>query len=318
MNTLRPSINWKTAGRLAGIAIGLAAIYLSLKSIRAGEIKDAISSMCFAWIWPIVISNFLVVAVKAARWQAVITPVKKVGFFRVFKSLTIGYMVNSILPARMGEPFRAHLLSKDEEISRITTSATLIADWVVEGISFITLAALLALITDFPSWMRTGLIATLLVTIITYVLTITFSFGRFKSALANKIKDGLKSLRSMHLLPLALFISIISWFIQGLLVYMTQAAFNVHLPVWGIILVLTAVNLAIAIPSTPGHIGTFEFACILAYQALGVDKNSALLIGIAYHMLQVIPVTIVGGLLILFNQKSADVQKNVETAGDSY
>jgi len=59
-------------------------------------------------------------------------------------------------------------------------------------------------------------------------------------------------------------------------------------------LVLLALNLAIAVPTTPGHVGAFEAAVVVALELLGCARPAALAFALVYHALMVLPVTAVG------------------------
>lgn len=289
----------KTIAHVAGWLIAAVSLYFAVRNINLEQLKHALNSMRTVWIYPIVIGNFVVIALKAIRWQITLKPVKAINFATMFKVLTVGFMANCILPARLGDVLRIHLLGRDASISRVTTTTTVVADRLLEGVAFLFIAALLVIFTDVPGWMERGLIATLLITLVAYLFAIIYSTREFESSVMRRLQAGIESLRRPGLTIPALGISILSWALQGFLIYMAQMAFGVDIPVWGIVLVLVAVNLAIFLPSAPGNLGTFELACVLAYMYLGLDKGLGLLIGITYHILQVIPVILAGGAVVL-------------------
>jgi hypothetical protein len=299
MKRLRERINFKNISKVLGIVIGVAAIYFSLKNIRGNEIAKSLESMKASWIIPIVLLNFAVIGCKALRWQFMITPVKRIHFLTMFRVLIIGFMANNILPARLGEAVRVHMLGRDTDVSKVRAAASLIADRVIETVSFLMFAALLMIISDVPKWMHLGLSITLGITITLYLLAFIYSKKEVTNPFLKKIQDGVQALLHLKLTLLGTATSLVSWLLQGVMLYMTQVAFGIELPIWGIILVLLAINLAVAVPSTPGHVGTFEFASILAYTYLGLDKSMGLLVGATFHILQIIPVTLVGGVLML-------------------
>lgn len=312
MKILRAVANKRTMTQFVGLCIGIIALYFSLRGTNLDTIKQALFKMNIWWTIPIIIGNFGVITIKAARWKVLFKPVKKVRLATMFEVMTIGYMANNVLPARMGEGVRVHLLGKNADVSRVTTSTSLIADWIVEGISFLILAALLIIVTDVPYWMKSGLTIFLLVTFILYTLAFVSSFRNTNNVFLKKLQKGLRPLRNPKIITTAIGISVLSWIAQGLLVYMTQLAFGIQLPVWSILIVLISVNLAIALPSAPSHLGTFEFACVLAYTYMGLDKNMALLLGVSYHLLQIVPVTLVGGILLGLLRNRPPVVRNNE------
>ncbi len=72
-------------------------------------------------------------------------------------------------------------------------------------------------------------------------------------------------------------------------------AVGLNLPVAAAILVLLAVNLALALPfAPPGNLGTLEWGATLALLGFGVSKEQALAFGLVYHFLQILPIGLLG------------------------
>jgi len=309
----------KILGQVVGIAVGVAALYFSVKNVNSAELKASFDALRWIYIVPIIVLNFGVVALKALRWRYMLRPVKDIEFFTIFKAITIGFMANNILPARLGEVLRIHILGKDADISRVSTTASLVSDKILEAISLLFLAALLVIFSGVPHWLHYALTVTLLITVIAYTLAAIYSGRDINNKFMVKFQCGIKGLRHWKMFSMGLFVSFISWFLQLVMIYLTQEAYGVQLPFWGTFLVIIAVNMAIAVPGTPAHVGTFEFACILAYAFFGVDKSLGLLIGATYHIVQVIPITIVGGIIMLVDQASsfrtAALTRDQDTAG---
>lgn len=302
MKRLLRILKSKWTAQFLGIVIGILAIYLSVKNINSKELGDALRSIKVAWLVPIILSNFIVIGLKAFRWRVMLKLVKKIKFTLMYRVLTIGYMANNVLPARLGEAVRIHMLGKDAEVSRLTTTASLVSDRVVEAVSFLLLAASLVLFTNVPKWMHYGLTITLVVTVIIYTVAFIYSTREVEHRILKSLQEGISPLLNWRIFLEGFVASLLSWFIQLCMIYMTQVAFGVILPFWSSLLVLIAVNLAIVVPSAPAQLGTFELACVLAYTSMGVDKSMALLIGATYHFMQIIPITLVGGSFMLASQ----------------
>jgi glycosyltransferase 2 family protein len=80
-------------------------------------------------------------------------------------------------------------------------------------------------------------------------------------------------------------------------------AVGLSLPPVAALLVLLAVNLALAFPvAPPGNLGTLEWGATLALLGFGVAKEQALAFGLVYHFLQILPIGILG-LLILASRR---------------
>ena len=64
------------------------------------------------------------------------------------------------------------------------------------------------------------------------------------------------------------------------------------------LVVLLAINVAILIPSTPGHLGVMEAGALAALLALGVAPERALAGAVLYHAVQILPGTALGLLAL--------------------
>jgi uncharacterized membrane protein YbhN (UPF0104 family) len=58
-------------------------------------------------------------------------------------------------------------------------------------------------------------------------------------------------------------------------------------------------TLATLIPGTPGHVGTFDFFTTEAMQGFGVDHTRSATYALLVHLLLWLPITLVGGLMML-------------------
>ena len=67
---------------------------------------------------------------------------------------------------------------------------------------------------------------------------------------------------------------------------------------WGGVLSIFAVSgLSMLLPSSPGAIGIYEAFTVTLLKRYGIEPDAALAIALVSHMIQFIPVTLVGGLI---------------------
>jgi uncharacterized membrane protein YbhN (UPF0104 family) len=93
--------------------------------------------------------------------------------------------------------------------------------------------------------------------------------------------------------------SLLAWGLEINVTSLSMRAVGFHLPIAAAIVVLIAVNLALAFPfAPPGNLGTLELGATLALVEFGIPKEQALAFALCYHLLQVIPVGIIGFVLI--------------------
>ena len=114
-------LNWKA---VAGVAVSAFFIWWVLRGEDFPEIFTQISN---ANPWYFIASVFVGTAgyfVRALRWKILLHPLKANTRLRSrFSSVSIGFAVNNIFPARLGELARAFALSRSEPIPEME-------DWV--------------------------------------------------------------------------------------------------------------------------------------------------------------------------------------------
>ena len=134
-----------TISLFLGTAISVAALYFAFRNIPLDELLVYLSSINYFWIIPAVVVSLTTFLIRALRWQSILEPVRKISFKHAFHPLMTGFMLNCILPGRIGEAARPVILMKNENIPFSTGLATVaverIFDIVLLVILFITIMA---------------------------------------------------------------------------------------------------------------------------------------------------------------------------------
>jgi len=133
----------------------------------------------------------------------------------------------------------------------------------------------------------------------------------------GRFLSGLDLLHSAKDLLLVSIFSFAVWTCETM-VYLTYLkAFDIHVPLDAALLTLVVVNLSMMIPSSPGGIGIFQFACIQALAIFGVSQGTALAFSGALHATQLLPIIILGLILLPRMGFSFREISNVELEDDS-
>ena len=123
--------------------------------------------------------------------------------------------------------------------------------------------------------------------------------GRVRAAIGHFLERLTEAVRLMHSPRVwlkALAASGLSDLTDVAMVALCLIGVGVHVGPPGWFVTFVAVNVAIAIPSTPGQLGVLEAGAVLALGALGVPKSEALAFALLYHAAHLIPPTVVGVL----------------------
>ena len=65
----------------------------------------------------------------------------------------------------------------------------------------------------------------------------------------------------------------------------------------GVLSIFAVSGLSMLLPSSPGAIGVYEAFTVTLLKRYGVEPDAALAIALVSHMIQFIPVTLIGGLI---------------------
>jgi glycosyltransferase 2 family protein len=137
---------------ILGLVVSILALYLAFRNVPFNDLTIYFTSINYVWILPAVVVVLLSFALRAYRWKIILESAGKIRFWQSFHPLMIGFMINCILPGRVGEVARPAILQKKENIPFSTGLATVAAERVFDvGILIILFAVLLATIEIDPN-----------------------------------------------------------------------------------------------------------------------------------------------------------------------
>jgi uncharacterized membrane protein YbhN (UPF0104 family) len=128
---------------LAGLALSAAALYLAFRRVPAAEILHYMSGINYWMIPPALALVLLSFVMRAVRWQIIVGSVKRISLSRAFHPLMIGFMINCVLPGRVGELARPMILRRNESVPFVTGLATVGAERVFDLIMLLGFFAVL-------------------------------------------------------------------------------------------------------------------------------------------------------------------------------
>ena len=298
-----------------GILLSFLFLYLSLRKISWEELKSVFTSMSFGLLISVVLINIAARFVVVYRWWLLLSDEKKVSFGHSFHYMNIGYFINSILPARTGDFLKSVLLAQKTGIGR-TAALTTVAierlyDMVGLGLAF--LVSLLVL--NLPVYLQQGGFAVLVVSIagmiaLAFLSDHSKAFYNWLSGLSQH-RIYLWILRRVELLLSyssilkkkrvflgALMATVISWFLYVYAGYITLEKIHPGPFSWHVsLLALLLISVSFVLPTTPGNLGVYQFACVLAFAIADMPKEPA----IVFSLISQLPVYILNILLGLYS-----------------
>jgi hypothetical protein len=305
---------------IIGGVISLLFLYLALRKVDYSELWATLQNAQWAYLIPNLIMVVGVMFIRAWRWQMILKPVGKVSYNRVYTSTMIGFMVNNVLPARLGEIARAVSLGLKTGLSRSASLATIIVERVYDSLTlllFLWLVFAFSRISEisevgrirYVGWaflIGTGVLIVLLAllqyrnsTVVRMAAFVTRPLPeRYQVQARDIIEKFALGLRVHHDWPTTGGVavsSLVLWFVMGISNYFVFMALRLEgLPWEASFVVLVVVSLMISIPATAGYIGVFHWATQISLQIYGVPKSQAVAAAIVLHAAQYIPITLLG------------------------
>lgn len=275
------------------------------------------------WLFPALAIYLLGYYIRGWRWVVLLSPVKKCRFNSLFPTLLIGFMMNNVLPARLGEFIRAYLNGKKEGISSSASLATIILERLFDGLTMVLVLGVALKYGHLP--LDPAAMDPKIQTAIRlspYVFGAAFAFlfllilfqgiadraarlatglapvqvRPFLEKLAATFLQGLHILKSPKETFYVLSASLAAWTCEFTCFYLVAVGYHLAPPVtyFTAALVMAVVNLAILIPNAPGGIGIFELVGMLLLVPLGIPKESATGYMLLVHLVVLVPITVWG------------------------
>jgi len=103
-----------TISLFAGVTLSAVALYLAFRNVPLSDLLTYLGSINYYWVIPSVAIALISFVVRVIRWQIILASAQRIGFWQAFHPLMIGFMVNCILPGRVGEVARPVILRQRE------------------------------------------------------------------------------------------------------------------------------------------------------------------------------------------------------------
>ncbi len=279
-------------------------------------------------------ANFVSVWFKAVVWKATLDTIPGHPPFRyrqVVPAIFVGFLLNSALVARLGEVGRMFVLrrrvAKDSGVTLPvpTITGTLVMEQVILGVTLVAVIALMiGLLPDVPRQIVDGAVAlggavlALMLGVVAVEVVARWrrrlhpdlvpddpaartwrTFLRSAEAVLHGLRDGLVLLRDPTRAAYSLGGGVLSWAAQVLGIWLALKAFEIDDHTLGAAAaVFVASNVVGLVQITPGNVGVFQVAVVLALNvSYGIDQTTAFTFGV---VLQVIEVALGAGLGFVF------------------
>ncbi len=300
-----------------GILVSILALWYAIHGISWTELIEELRGADYLWLLPAALVLVLGQVLRSQRWRLLFAPASRPGLRDAFAILCIGYLVSTVFPLRLGDPFRAWAADHYTPASLVESLATVLVERALDLLSIVLLVALLApgdeaalLERRFGpgpwsepallTWITVGLVLLAYLGLILAAAAgpplgraaqrsllrvglpedVAARAGRLVAGFA----EGLRPLRRPSRAAYALAWSLAIWLASGAGYWLVMFAFDLGLDYPQAIFVMFGVAVAAILPSTPGYTGVFHAAVVLGLALVAdIPREAALSYAVVEH-----------------------------------
>jgi hypothetical protein len=297
---------------LPGLVISVIALVIVFRVLDLKKFVLVVQQADVFFLFLGILSEILWLIVRGFFWRTLLQ--KKVSYRDSFITINEGYLLNNILPLRLGEIGRAFLIGRKAHIDFWQVIPSILIERALDlafaaGIFLSTLPFVIGV-----SWARQAAITIAFVVIIglagIYILARNRQqvlawierlgqrwslVGRLAGRRLVAFFDGLAIITDSRLFLEALGWETLNWLVAVLQYYLFLRAFFPDPSLLWVLFALGVGALGIAAPSSPGAIGVFEAALVGALLVLGVNASAAAAFAISVHITGYVITSLIGG-----------------------
>lgn len=331
-------LNWRT---IVPLVIVLALLIYSAQklNINPQQTWTAIHSANVIFFLAAFLSYYLSFPLRALRWRLLLenagytksNGVHLPRFWKLVEIVYVSFFANAVVPAKLGDLYRAYLLRQDIGVSTARSFGTVLAERLLDLIVLLLLfisALMISLHQNLPPQLHAGLFVTLALVIVgivaLFILRIfRHHIGRMVPARFrghyNHLQEG--TLGSFQRLPLLAVLTIAVWSCEALRFFFVALSINLiggnplHILAAACFIALGEALLTV-VPFTGGGVGLVE-AGMFAMIALFTSGNkslsaAAILLDRSISLLSILAIGFIV-FLIAFGRQAAKQSKQVKS-----
>lgn len=304
----RTLFGWR---ELISTLIPIALIAVAARNVDWSEAGAALGRCQPYYIVLALIVYYLTFPLRSWRWARLLREGgADLGWGDLLRILFLGWFVNSIVPAKLGDLYRSYLVKRRFGISLSRTVGVVVAERLLD---LLVVFALLV-VGGYVAFGRTILPDLRIVYITGAALAVAIGAGlaaiyyvapklaRFFPHEARRIgalfREGV--LHSFRALPLAGPLTLAIWSAETLRLFFVLTSLGLELPLSGVVFVAVAVALLTTVPLTPAGFGFVEIAMVYVLtQGFGLAQSDAIAVAVVDRAVSVLSVIVIGTVVYL-------------------
>jgi uncharacterized protein (TIRG00374 family) len=302
----RTLFGWR---ELIATLIPIALIVVAARNVDWNEAARALGQTNPYFVLLALVVNYLTFPLRSWRWARLMREGgHDLSWRDLLKILFIGWFVNSVVPAKLGDLYRSFLVKRRFGISLSRTVGVVVAERLLD----LLVVFILLIVGGYVAFGRTVLPdlrvvylsgAALTVLIVAGLAGIYYVgpriarfFPREVRRIGRLFREGL--LHSFRALPFAGPLTLVIWGLEATRLFFVLTSLGLELPLSGVVFVAVAVALLTTVPLTPAGFGFVEIAMVYVLtEGFGLAQHDAIAVAVVDRAVSVLSVIVIGGIV---------------------
>jgi glycosyltransferase 2 family protein len=275
-------------------------LYFSIRGIQWSEVWHLLALADLRYVVLALGLATVALFLRAVRWRILLRSRGPVDVLTAFWATAAGYFGNNFLPARAGELVRTMMVSGNAGLSKTFVLTTALSERLSDAIILVIISSVVLLTLHVrPGWFAhaaepfavIGLGGATAIAVLPKLEGLWIKLvGRvpipqaFRARSVQMIEHVLSGIRAFHdsgRLVRFLLATLVIWFLDATGVVVGLHALGMSVSFAIAFLLITALALGSALPSTPGYVGIYQFVAVSVLTPFGFSRTNA----IAYILL---------------------------------
>jgi hypothetical protein len=280
---------------LFSLTLAVVLLYFTLRGLDWSAFWKTIRNGYYEFlllIIPIGSANYFI---RALRWSIFVRSEKKIPILSVFWANMVGYMGNAYLPARAGELLRSAFLGQKSGLGTSFVFATALVERILDAVTLVLIGSISLLwLGNISPWLANAVRIMALAGILGLAVIIAAPFqekliqrlfgwlplppkiSQLISKQITRFLVGMRSLQSWRRLLTFILLTAVIWLVDAVGTIIGVRIISKTLSLGQALILLSALGLSSAVPSTPGYVGVFQFVAVTVLVPFGFSRSEAL------------------------------------------
>lgn len=299
-------------GLIIGTPISAFFLWLAIQGVSWSDVGSALAG-ANPWLMAAAVGALMLVyLLQAERWRIVARSEGDLPLRRSYSLILASLAVNNVVPGRAGELLRGWWLSRALRRPFSRCISTVVVDRIAD-VGALVVALLVSLpFVPKPDWLAALLLvaipvaaALLGVILLAWWYTHRSARGRRRASLSPEERSfigrqasgfvrGLAGTVSARQVPAIVLWSLGAWVLWAAAAGLVAASLGITLTPAELLFVTGVINLGVAIPSSPGFVGTYQWLAVASLGLFGISRDDGFAFAVLLQAAWFVPVTIIG------------------------